>query len=271
MSLRDRIKPLWWASRIRSLRPLLIRLHEARSNGHDWDRPHPYDLANGIATHGTVPGFLITDDRPNAPSTAYVGAQPSIVRAAIAALPDPAQCGFIDLGCGKGRVLAVASEYPFRRIIGIELSTTLARQARANAAIIAARHPARTPIEVVNGDATRPELPDGDVVVFLYNSFGGALLETLRAHLEAALLVPGRNIYLASCNPAWGTVFDASPSFRRRFAAVIPYDQSELGFGPDKDDTVVIWQNRANPAALPPGDPDRPIKVLVPGWRATLV
>ena len=29
---------------------------------------------------------------------------------------------FIDVGCGKGRALLLASEFPFRRIVGVELS-----------------------------------------------------------------------------------------------------------------------------------------------------
>ena len=34
---------------------------------------------------------------------------------------------FIDLGSGKGRTLLLASDYPFRRIIGVELLSELTR------------------------------------------------------------------------------------------------------------------------------------------------
>ena len=39
---------------------------------------------------------------------------------------------FIDLGCGKGRTLLLASDYPFRSIIGVEISEALSRIAVEN-------------------------------------------------------------------------------------------------------------------------------------------
>ncbi|HWJ42934.1 MAG TPA: methyltransferase domain-containing protein, partial [Solirubrobacterales bacterium] len=38
--------------------------------------------------------------------------------------------GFLDIGCGKGRVLQQASRRPFARVVGVELSPQLAEQAR---------------------------------------------------------------------------------------------------------------------------------------------
>ena len=39
---------------------------------------------------------------------------------------------FIDIGSGKGRVLMMAADYPFRRILGIELLPDLHRAAQEN-------------------------------------------------------------------------------------------------------------------------------------------
>src|ERR1017187_10137955 len=39
---------------------------------------------------------------------------------------------FIDLGSGKGRTLLMASDYPFRRIVGVELLPALHRAAQEN-------------------------------------------------------------------------------------------------------------------------------------------
>ena len=41
---------------------------------------------------------------------------------------------FIDLGCGKGRVLLMASDYPFKKIIGVEFMPELHRAAQKNIA-----------------------------------------------------------------------------------------------------------------------------------------
>jgi len=39
---------------------------------------------------------------------------------------------FIDLGSGKGRTLLMASDYPFRRIVGVELLLALHQIAQEN-------------------------------------------------------------------------------------------------------------------------------------------
>src|SRR5215218_10190886 len=39
---------------------------------------------------------------------------------------------FVDLGCGKGRVLYMAARRPFKRVIGIEWSERFSRIARVN-------------------------------------------------------------------------------------------------------------------------------------------
>ena len=42
---------------------------------------------------------------------------------------------FVDFGCGKGRVLLIASQYKFNKIIGIEFSPELVDIARSNVSI----------------------------------------------------------------------------------------------------------------------------------------
>lgn len=41
---------------------------------------------------------------------------------------------FLDLGSGKGRMVLSAARFPFRRIIGVELSNDLTAIARRNVA-----------------------------------------------------------------------------------------------------------------------------------------
>ncbi len=60
----------------------------------------------------------------------YIGSQPSIMRRALSALGPVERYDFLDLGCGKGRALIVAAEFPFRAITGVELSPALAAIAR---------------------------------------------------------------------------------------------------------------------------------------------
>ena len=45
---------------------------------------------------------------------------------------DHSEFTFVDYGLGKGRVLMLAAEYPFKRIVGVEFSESLDRTARQN-------------------------------------------------------------------------------------------------------------------------------------------
>ena len=234
-------------------------------------RRHPFDAANGTDTSGFIPADDLAPDAVTAARmNPYVGSQPSIVRASLALLPDHRDYAFVDLGCGKGRPLAVASEFAFRRLIGVEIAPRLAAVARANAAVIASRHPDRTPIEIEVGDATAVEPPAEQVVYFLYHAFprpvAAALVATLERQIAAGCL---RHLFLVSYNPVWGDIMDAWPFLARWAAETFPYAPEEIGYGPDLKDTVVIWQSVPNRYPARPGA-ERSIVVTKPLWYAEL-
>jgi SAM-dependent methyltransferase len=191
-----------------------------------------------------------TDDVPAAQIVCYGGSQPSIVRAVLASLPEPERYIFVDIGCGKGRPLVVASEFAFRRVIGVELAPKLAQVARANAASVAARHPDRTPIEIQIGDATAVSPLADRVIYFLYNPFGGKLLKALVENIERQLQSHLEHAFVVFYNPVHGEVLDQSRHFVRWAAHTIRYADDELGYGPDLDDPVVVWQS--SPERYPP-------------------
>jgi SAM-dependent methyltransferase len=132
--------------------------------------PLPIDALYGIDTAGIVnASALRTGSRSDLHSFGYGASLPSAIRRAIETCPALERASFIDLGCGKGLPLAVATEYPFQRIIGVELSPLLCTTARENAQKMAAKYPERTPIEIVEGDASAFDFPPGYVIVYLYN------------------------------------------------------------------------------------------------------
>jgi len=147
----------------------------------------------------------------------------------------------------------VATEFPFAAIVGVELSPTLARVARRNADVFSRLHPDRTPIVVVTGDALEHELPAEKLAIFLYNPFDRPLIAQLLRRIESSLPAIDRELYIVYYTPVWADVFDASTALERRFATQIPYDQSEIGYGPGESEVVVVWQNRGNPHPCPPG------------------
>jgi SAM-dependent methyltransferase len=251
MSLKEVLKRMiLLAMRIPFWGRAIIDHYERRPLLNGWNREHPYDLIHCVNTSGTVPGFVLA---PGA--SAYAAAQPSIIRGALAAIPQPQHCHFLDLGCGKGRPLLIATEFGFPAITGVECSPTLSSIARRNSAIFARTYPDRPRIEIVTGDAPAYKLPEQNLVVFLYNPFGRPRMVQLLSSIETSLRTTPRELYIVYYNPAWAEVLDASSALERRYAAQLPYHPSEIGYGPDESDSVVVWQNRGNRHRLPHRQP----------------
>ena len=93
---------------------------------------------------------------------------------------------FLDLGSGKGRILLEAARYPFRRVIGVELSPELNAIARANIEAHANRLRCRE-IELVTCDVVDYQVPDDVTVAYVYNAFGAAVFEAALARLIESL------------------------------------------------------------------------------------
>ncbi len=93
---------------------------------------------------------------------------------------DPKEFVFIDIGCGKGRPLIIASQHHFAGLIGVDYSPKLCKIARANLAKLG------IPAEVVCQDATRFQFPARDLFVFLYHPFDLVVLQRVLENLRAA-------------------------------------------------------------------------------------
>ena len=96
---------------------------------------------------------------------------------------------FVDYGCGKGRTLHQAARWPFKRVIGVEVSSELAEIARAGLAARAHRHRCRN-VEVVVSDAREFPVPDDLTIAYFFRPFGD---DTLEAVLRAIIQSIDRN------------------------------------------------------------------------------
>ena len=275
---------LWGIHTVLSYRPIRRTIQKwplfQRLYGSGWDLLHPFDRLLGTDTSGYVAPekLLSTHHKPQHYNSrhynsqeihGYAGSQPSIIRSALAALPPLESYSFVDLGCGKGRPLLVASEFPFRELIGVELSPGLAETAKKNTAILAKQFPERTSIHIEVCEASAYPFPAGNLVVFLYHPFGEELTAKIVARIESALAAEKRSVFVVYYNPVCGGCFDASPVLTRYFAASLPYATEERGYGPDAHDNVVIWQ--AGGAAPARAGADAQIEITNPGMRAELV
>jgi SAM-dependent methyltransferase len=115
-----------------------------------------------------------------------------------------ADFSFIDFGSGKGRTLLIASELPFKRVVGVEFSADLHMRAQKNIERYGRRQ-AGTVVSV-HADATEFALPHDDLVLYFFNPFNAPVLSRVLDNLLASLQVHPRRvilIYLCLPNMAW--------------------------------------------------------------------
>jgi SAM-dependent methyltransferase len=106
---------------------------------------------------------------------------------------------FIDFGSGKGRVLLMAAEFPFRKIVGVELLPELHEIAARNVEQYRGGEHANR-IELWNGDARVFPIPPGPLVVYMNNPFPAPVLGSVLANLSASLQTYPRKLLLAYAN-----------------------------------------------------------------------
>jgi len=118
----------------------------------------------------------------------------------------------VDVGSGAGRVVLFgATRFACRRIIGVERDARLDSIARRN--VRALRLRARTPIELVHGDAVEFDVPDDVSVVFFFNPFEGEPFDELVTKLTASIDRSPRRLRFVYANPRSAAVLAEHPRF----------------------------------------------------------
>jgi len=108
---------------------------------------------------------------------------------------------FIDIGSGKGRTLLMASDYPFRRIVGVELLPDLHRVAQANIAKYTSASQKCFAIESICADACDFVFPPEPLVIYLFNPLPESGLIRLLKNLENTVQQTRHPIFLLYHNP----------------------------------------------------------------------
>jgi SAM-dependent methyltransferase len=137
-----------------------------------------------------------------------VSIQPSAVSQEAVAQVGLQNFTFIDLGSGKGRVLLMASDYPFKRIIGVEFMPALHRAAQKNISGFASDRQRCRQIETLCMDARDFQFPSDPLVVYLFNPFSEStfalILENLRGSIEGS----ARPVYIAYRFTEFGSLLE---------------------------------------------------------------
>ena len=91
----------------------------------------------------------------------------------------------IDLGCGKGRVLAVAAHFGFTHITGIDFATELCKEASVNMEKIQKKI-TDLKWQVINDNVANYNISPHDSVFFMFNPFTEEIIEIFLNKLESS-------------------------------------------------------------------------------------
>lgn len=128
---------------------------------------------------------------------------------------DYGQFTFIDIGSGKGRPLLMASEYPFRRIIGVEFLPELHAIAVENIRKFPDERKGCKQIEARLADATTFEFPSEPLVVFMFHPLPESGFRRVIANLAQSVRENPRPVWLVYANPLFEEIVFKSGCFRR--------------------------------------------------------
>lgn len=141
--------------------------NKARQIG-EWRFDHRW----GVETRGMVFHSPDSDDPLHRSAERYEATLPrhfNRIMRSISHLPMPQT--FYDIGCGKGRILLMAAQYGFRRVVGIEFDPSLSEMAKDNVSRFRARQSRPTEFEVVCHDAGTFTFPDENALFYFFNPF----------------------------------------------------------------------------------------------------
>ena len=107
---------------------------------------------------------------------------------------------FLDIGCGKGRVLAMAAAYGFKDIIGVDFSAQLCYDARKLSEKVEPKYRSAC-ITVECEDARYYVIPEIVSVIFLFNPFDDLVMQDFLKQVSATLYRKPRKLKVLYANP----------------------------------------------------------------------
>ncbi len=125
-----------------------------------------------------------------------------------------AQYTFVDYGCGKGRALLLASDYPFAQIIGVDCVPGLIAIARSNIAAYRSASQQCCRLDLVTCDAREFSPPATPTIFFLYNPFDGVILSEVLARIGRVEPDASHPDYLIYVDPRHRSCIEATQRWK---------------------------------------------------------
>ncbi len=190
------------------LRDLAPERRRSRYGDIDYDFDHDVDTTWATVSFRTRLRELLSGAQ-------YQASAPDLFHEILHVLPvSPDGFTFIDLGSGKGRTLLMASDYPFRHIVGVELLDELNQIAKQNIATYHSEQQRCFNIEALCGDAREFQFPPERFVLYLFNPFPEYVLKTVLENLRASVVSCPREIYVLYHNLVHESLFRSRPWLR---------------------------------------------------------
>ena len=153
---------------------------------------------HGVETSGEIPltSLDFKSEHKN-PGLEYQSHHPKMLRQIISVLDiEHERFTFVDYGCGKGRVLLVASEFPFKKIVGVEFAPQLAQAAERNWKTSRGLQKKCKDVNILTMDATEYQIPPGPLVLFFYSPFVGTVMQRVVENIERLSNESPREIFV---------------------------------------------------------------------------
>jgi len=166
-----------------------------------------FDRLHGVNTDGEFSGWTYLSDLDIESANwiegnDYAAIEPERFNRVFASLPIAFdQYSFVDFGSGKGRALLLASEFPFKRIIGLEFSPQLHRIAQENIRRYRSQTQKCFDIESLNVDFVDFVLPAQPAVLFFFDPCRLPILERVLVRIRQSLIADPRPIVIAYVAP----------------------------------------------------------------------
>ncbi len=166
-----------------------------------------FDLAHDVDTDGEVLGWTYLSDldisSPNwIDGVDYCAIEPERFDAILSSLEIRFEdFTFIDFGSGKGRALLMASDFPFRKVIGLEFSRELHETAERNIRTYKRSPQGCRAVESRCVDFLDFSLPPEACVLYFYDPCSEALFRRVLDHIRKSLEEHPRPLWIVYVAP----------------------------------------------------------------------
>jgi 16S rRNA G966 N2-methylase RsmD len=113
---------------------------------------------------------------------------------------------FLDIGCGKGRAMAIAAYHGFKKITGIDISKEFVEATKTNLGAVQQKFPLVN-FEVALQDAFYYRIPADVSVIFIFNPFDEVIMSGVVENILVSQEKNPRTIRVIYINPLYENLF----------------------------------------------------------------